>query len=197
MQTYFVTGPSCSGKSTFCDRMCEVFHREHSFTIQFCLGEMLRDLLGDQFFVDTYTGPANQLVEQLVRDTILHLLRISNTIGANLVVDGFPRSVDQVDFIVRNRSSFSGTWKTIVLMPSPELLAERVLKRTGTSGADHDLAMKQVRQVDQDFLPIIDALREYRLTHSVITGYDHGQSADLLPKQHSDRESPGEIRDAG
>lgn len=114
----FVTGPAGSGKSTYVNSTVT----PNGAVLR--IGEILRSIFGD-----SYRGrpgmSTDTSVEVLVRAMVQNTLVTCDKLQIPLVVDGFPRTIQQATFVGVLGLSIHGAINVIILSPPEGVLEAR------------------------------------------------------------------------
>jgi UMP-CMP kinase len=164
-QVVFVLGPPGSGKGTQCTKASQVFHALH-----LSAGDLLRDeqakpgsehgkLIAD-YIKEGKIVPVEITVRLLVK-------AIKENKGQRVLVDGFPRSMDNLDGWYRVAHDDVNTLGCLFFSAEDEEeLQRRIIERGKTSGrADDDVEVlkKRFRTMHEVTLPVVKRL-EFELT---------------------------------
>jgi len=134
-----VIGQPCSGKTTYISRNF-ADKDDHAILL---LGTILREVFGERFFLSRGAGYVNPDVEDIVRFLVEKVFRVCITNNLNLVLDGFPRSVDQARWFASLVNYHQLPVEVVWLVADQETLQERASRRCGdnkdlTLSAIHD-----------------------------------------------------------
>lgn len=149
----FVLGGPGSGKGTQCARLVEDFHFDH-----FSAGDLLRAEVksGSSTGVEIDRMIANG--EIVPGDITISLLAnaISSSTAPGILIDGFPRKLDQAGAFEKDVSDFA----FVLFFDCPEeVMEERLLKRGETSGRVDDNAESIRKRFDtfvKTSMPVIE-----------------------------------------
>lgn len=167
MRIIFVTGPSCSGKSTYVDETSKVLDDP----VVLRPGRIVRDVWGEKFLVNNFTGPACNLLEDVVRSLVTSHVSLCLEINKSLVIDGFPRTMEQLSMVNHyaavSHSAMCG-WvgkspacvEVVFIIPPPDVLRERISKRTGEEGPDFELATMNIKSGTKIFEDMITKFKK-------------------------------------
>ncbi len=151
MLVLFVTGPTCSGKTTLVESL-KKSHPIPSECIILKPGKIIREMFGDDIFVKEPL-PDCARFENLVRTLLVETLRICDDLGMFLIVDGFPRSISQLQMIdsmrVGNKKILENGF-LLILKPSSDTLIKQINERynetNGNNSVKNDIIKKVARE---------------------------------------------------
>lgn len=157
----FVMGPTGAGKTTFMDKVREMGHG----TVE--VGKMFRAKYPPEYFAGS---AALVKTQQEAIDFMVTGIENCEAVGKKLIfVDGQPRDVSQVDYILRNYPN-----SMFVLLDCPtEVRLNRLVGRDGSDEAKLALAKARLEGDYITMFPVISRLLSYgEEIHSIDTSTD-------------------------
>ena len=162
MKIHFVLGPVCSGKSTLINKLFPV---EQNVVVR--IGKFLRESIGLQAMSQDPKPNVCDVTESWVRWHVKGAVMCANKLGRDVVFDGYPRSVGQVEFfhgMLRPMQSghFTKTkWPICIhrLRTPIETIRERIIHRS--NGSEESQAFDRLRL--ESSLESVDRVVDYAI----------------------------------
>lgn len=169
MQQVIFLGPPGSGKGTQAARIAEILEIPHIST-----GEILRSnvsqetSLGQQ--AKTYMDRGDLVPDQLVLDMVEERLKEPDA-QKGWILDGFPRTVSQAEFVEEKLSnsdgnSSEGELQAINLDVPDDVLVERLLAR-GRQDDNEETIRRRLQVYREQTAPLIEFYRDRGQLHDV------------------------------
>lgn len=128
----FVIGVTCSGKSTYCEGLRQSYtERGEKEPVLLQMGRFFRETIGSDFFVELDNPAAPDATECWVRNMVWNAQTFAYNYGRDVVVDGFPRTPAQFDWLMLSSliSSKNGPVEIVYITVPEGMIADRVNKR--------------------------------------------------------------------
>ncbi|KAJ3117070.1 hypothetical protein HDU96_007988 [Phlyctochytrium bullatum] len=154
----FVLGGPGSGKGTQCARLAKEFNYAHLST-----GDLLRDELAKGSEIGQLCGNLMKEGQIVPMNIVIGLLRaaiIENIDSPGILIDGFPRAVDQAQLF---ENTIAKPSKVIFFHCPLETLEARLLERGKTSGRGDDnleTIKKRFKTFEEQSLPVVDYYKD-------------------------------------
>ena len=131
MKVICVLGVTCSGKTTYIKNLLETEYKDKKRPVTLHHGKFFRETLGPETFSGLSEPDAPEMTERWVRNMITHASEIAYFNDRDLIIDGFPRTVVQVDWLLLSSmvSIRSLPVEFRFIWPDEEILKERINKR--------------------------------------------------------------------
>ena len=164
-QTIIFMGPQGSGKGTQADHIAR-YLREHdpeNEVVALETGKYFRDLMSS----DNYTGErvkallddGKMLPNFLAKHIVLEDLTPKLTATSHLTVDGFPRTVEQIEFWDRLMEFYLREDLAVVFLEVPEKVVRKRLEGRGRFDDTDRLIDERLRLYKEQTLPVIEVYK--------------------------------------
>lgn len=153
-QAIAVTGASCAGKTTYCRKLVAETKPRPIFVP---VGGWMRDAFSVEFFVEIgrkspELSAAPPACDPWIRSILHHALVVASALQRDLVIDGYPRTAGQVDWLLacienhRTGASAEG-WNLEVraLVACEDIRQQRAVGRAGGDRDSADFALSSIR----------------------------------------------------
>lgn len=145
----FVLGVSCVGKGHFIEnaiKECDVENRP----VVLQHGKFFRNTLGPEFFLSQPNPQAPEITEPLVRNMVHECARIAHLSKKNLIVDGFPRTKEQVQWVINSSKLRDWNFQLVFLFLhcDADILLERMRKRRELEGSGSEALTMERHRVE-------------------------------------------------
>ena len=170
MEIYIVTGPPYSGKGTHCKRLEETLRLKHVSTGEQCRKEKQHQTNIGKLIAD-YTEKGD-LVPDAVMKTVIDNTLNEYKDSAGIILDGYPRTVDQVNTLWELVQVKGLSIKKVISIEVPtEELLRRAKERAETSDREDDknpdTHMKRITLFESTTKPAIIRMKELMPVTSV------------------------------
>lgn len=143
MRICCIMGVTGVGKTTYTKKLMEkIVHEEgKSRPVTLCIGKFLRETLGSDFFENLDEPGAPLETEHWVRNNIHNAIELARKCNRDLILDGFPRSKDQVDWLLLSSTVATKNIPVdfIFLFCDESVLVERRQCRVANNVAERNL----------------------------------------------------------
>ncbi len=167
MDIYIITGPPYSGKGTQSEILSKTFKLKHISTGDRCRLEKQKETnIGLTLTVYEKRG---DLVPDSVMESLLNQLLDENLEEEAILLDGYPRTIAQVDTLIKLAADKELHLKKVLNIEVPEAeLLKRALERASTSDREDDrnpaTHIKRIKIFKSDTLPAITYMKEKIVT---------------------------------
>jgi len=101
MTNICVLGVTCSGKSTYCEKLKDDYaDRDRPRPILLRMGRFFRDTIGPDFFAELDSPAAPDATEMWVRNMVWNAQTFAYNYKRDIIIDGFPRTKEQFEWFM-------------------------------------------------------------------------------------------------
>lgn len=156
-------GPPGAGKSVQ-GQLLAASHRWRWLSV----GQILRDLKDPQVLEQMQRGEF--IDEATIRRALEHV--ISSTDGATkLILDGYPRKVDQAQWLIAHLPSQGRSIDAAIVLHVPEEEIKNRLRLRGRLDDTDEIIQRRITQYDQELPPILQIIQQNAIPIIRIDGY--------------------------
>ena len=180
---HIIAGIQGSGKGTISKMLSKDFG-----IVWVCIGDIFRWHIKNKTKVakELLTiNSGNMVTNEITNNMILNRLEMHDW-DNDLILDGYPRNIEQVNFLLKNNDLRSRIKSVINIRIPDELAIERIRHRSIVSGdaaraddADTESIMKRITVFHKETEPALNAFNGFGLLHQV----DNSGSIDIVYPQ--------------
>ena len=195
MNIYCVVGVPGSGKSWYSEKLAEWIKQMQGQAVLLQPGKIFRSTFGaaDLGKWIKLNSDNLALTESMVRSLVRETLWISHTIGSDVIIDGFLRSIEQVSWLInelRERAYNHVTVTIIAVYATEGKIEERLRKRDGDDPAK--IALNNVRQSQESHR--FSQVRDFLLHKLQIDWWDWQEQKNLAGWFHMMQGKPFDVK---
>lgn len=160
----FFLGIQCAGKGTQAKLLLKDMSKRYEYLE---MGQLFRAIMSNDNIIGNFVKDIvnnGHLVDAFVsRDWFNTALQIVSKKGTALLVDGFPRSMSQAEFVVPNMKEYKRDFTIVHFLLPKEKAIERMLKRATIEGRKDDTieAMNtRMAAFENETIPVIKYFTE-------------------------------------
>ena len=150
-------GPAGAGKSL----QGQILAARHGWR-WLSAGQLLRDKAASDDEIATLLKTGNLLPPRIVNGTVADALDAADENGADVILDGYPRSLDQATFLTAREKNNSHSQKVklaiAIVIPADEL--QRRLAQRGRTDDTPEAIARRLEVFQNETKPVLDYYRE-------------------------------------